>query len=73
MFRNLLIIVAVFGLGWGGSFAAGMTYGQRQAALASPVGAGGSRERVQSARVRLNREVPDRPEDPEVRAGRVGG
>lgn len=41
MFRNLLIIVAVFGLGWGGSFAAGMTYGQRQAALASPVGAGG--------------------------------
>ena len=40
MFRNLLIIVAVFGLGWGGSFAAGMTYGQRQAALASPVGAG---------------------------------
>jgi len=41
MFRNLLIIVAVFGLGWGGSFAAGMTYGQRQAALATPVGAGG--------------------------------
>ena len=40
MFRNLLIIVAVFGLGWGGSFAAGMTYGQRQTALASPVGAG---------------------------------
>ncbi|MEY4405951.1 MAG: hypothetical protein RL345_417 [Chloroflexota bacterium] len=41
MFRNLLIIVAVFGLGWGGSFAAGMTYGQRQASLASPAGAGG--------------------------------
>ncbi len=40
MFRNLMIIVAVFGLGWGGSFAAGMTYGQRQASLATSPGAG---------------------------------
>ncbi len=40
MFRNLLIVVATFGLGWGGSFAAGITYGQRQVSLALPQDAG---------------------------------
>ena len=34
---------------------------------------GGSRERVQSVRVRLNREVPDRPGGSQDRADRVGG
>ena len=34
-------------------------------------GRGRSRERVQSARVRLSREVPDRPEGSEDRADRV--
>lgn len=29
MFRNLLILVAVFGLGWGASFGAGAAYGRR--------------------------------------------
>jgi hypothetical protein len=29
VFRNLLIAVAVFGLGWGASFAAGAVYGRR--------------------------------------------
>ncbi|HEV2123803.1 MAG TPA: hypothetical protein VGW38_13650 [Chloroflexota bacterium] len=34
MFRNLLIGVAIFGLGWGGSFAAGTEWGKRSAASA---------------------------------------
>jgi hypothetical protein len=29
MFRNLIIFVAVFGLGWGASFGAGMAFGRR--------------------------------------------
>ena len=29
MFRNLVVVVAVFGLGWGASFGAGMAYGKR--------------------------------------------
>src|SRR5688500_16490086 len=41
MFRNLLIIVAVFGLGWGASFGAGVAFGRRTApapAAAAPTG-----------------------------------
>jgi hypothetical protein len=34
MFRNLLIGVAIFGLGWGASFGAGIAYGKRTAAPA---------------------------------------
>ena len=32
MFRNLLLIVAIFGLGWGASFGAGTAYGRRTTA-----------------------------------------
>ena len=41
MFRNLLIVVAVFGLGWGASFGAGVAFGRRTAppaAAAAPTG-----------------------------------
>src|SRR5687767_6516173 len=41
MFRNLLIMVAVFGLGWGASFGAGVAFGRRTvppAAAAAPTG-----------------------------------
>jgi hypothetical protein len=45
MFRNLLLIVAIFGLGWGASFGAGMAIGQRGGpaaqAAAAPSGPGG--------------------------------
>ena len=42
MLRNLLIIVAVFGIGWGASFGAGTAYGRRTApAAAATVGAAG--------------------------------
>ena len=34
MFRNLLIIVAIFGLGWGASFGAGVAFGRRTAPAA---------------------------------------
>jgi hypothetical protein len=34
MFRNLLVGVAIFGLGWGASFGAGIAYGKRTAAPA---------------------------------------
>jgi hypothetical protein len=43
MFRNLLIVVAIFGLGWGASFGAGVAFGRRTApaaqAAAVPSGA----------------------------------
>ena len=39
MFRNLLIVVAVFGLGWGASFGAGVAYGRRTAPAVLPAGA----------------------------------
>src|SRR5919197_1320329 len=43
MFRNLVIAVAIFGLGWGASFGAGMAVGRRGAApqvlAANPPGA----------------------------------
>jgi hypothetical protein len=43
MFRNLLIIVAIFGIGWGASFGAGAAFGRRTAptaqAAALPTGA----------------------------------
>ncbi len=42
MFRNLLIVVAIFGLGWGASFGAGVAFGRRQVPAAvqaaSPIG-----------------------------------
>ena len=31
MFRNLLIVIALFGLGWGASFGAGVAFGRRTA------------------------------------------
>ena len=34
MFRNLLIIVAIFGIGWGASFGAGVAFGRRSASTA---------------------------------------
>ncbi|HET6319119.1 MAG TPA: hypothetical protein VFG86_21915 [Chloroflexota bacterium] len=40
MFRNLVIIVALFGLGWGASFGAGVAFGRRStpaAAQAAPI------------------------------------
>ncbi len=49
MFRNLVIIVALFGLGWGASFGAGVAFGRRSApaaAQAAPI-AGGAQAQVQ--------------------------
>ncbi|HET7770308.1 MAG TPA: hypothetical protein VFN74_16155 [Chloroflexota bacterium] len=49
MFRNLLIVVAVFGLGWGASFGAGVAFGRRTAptaAAAAPTG--GAQVQVQA-------------------------
>jgi hypothetical protein len=40
MFRNLVILVAIFGLGWGASFGAGAAWGRRSAGPAAPVVAG---------------------------------
>ncbi|HEU5314841.1 MAG TPA: hypothetical protein VFX49_01940, partial [Chloroflexota bacterium] len=39
MFRNLLIIVAVFGLGWGASFGAGVAFGRRSVPAAQAAAA----------------------------------
>src|SRR5438046_1983226 len=42
MYRNLLILVAIFGLGWGASFGAGAAYGRRSIPQAQAAAAPGS-------------------------------
>lgn len=49
MFRNLLIIVTIFGIGWGASFGAGVAFGRRSAPTAQAAAIlGGAQVQVQA-------------------------